>query len=408
MRIVFLSPVGAIGGAERVLLDSIASLHAAVPAADLHLITGSDGPLVQAARAASATVTVLPMPPALGDMGDYALAGGRNSAKWSFLVRAPKAAWSAWRYATRLRRLIAELRPAVVHSNGIKFHLLTRLARLKNAVIVWHIHDFLGSRPLMARGLRWAGRRAAGAIAISRAVAEDAKSILPSVPLEVVPNAVDTNCFAPGPGDGMRLDRMADLPPAGSSVVRIGLVATYAFWKGHDIFLQAARRLAAQTLGCEIRFFIVGGPIYQTRGSQWTGDELRRLGADLAAAGKLGFLGFQQEIDQVYRSLDIVVHASTRPEPFGLTIAEAMACGRAAVVTRGGGASELFSHDYDAIGVPAGDADALAVALADLVNDPAKREKLGINARATALKHFRRERLGPQVLHAYKQFGAVI
>jgi glycosyltransferase involved in cell wall biosynthesis len=408
MRIVFLSPVGAIGGAERVLLDLIASLHAAVPAADLHLIAGSDGPLVQAARAASASVTVLPMPPAIGDMGDYALASGRKSAKWSFLVRAPRAAWSAWRYARQLRRLIATLRPAVVHSNGIKFHLLTRLARLENAAVVWHIHDFLGSRPLMARGLRWAGRRTAGAIAISRAVAEDAEFILPSVPVEVVPNAVDTNCFAPGPGDGTRLDRLASLPPAGPSVVRIGLVATFALWKGHDVFLKAARQLASQSLGYEVRFFVVGGPIYQTLGSQWTEEELRTQGADLAAAGKLGFLGFQQEINQVYRSLDIVVHSSTRPEPFGLTIAEAMSCGRAAVVTQGGGASELFSHDCDAIGVPAGNADALAGALADLVNDPAKRERLGIQARATALKHFRRERLGPQVLHAYKQFGAVI
>jgi glycosyltransferase involved in cell wall biosynthesis len=408
MRIVFLSPVGAIGGAERVLLDVIASLHAAIPAADIHLITGSDGPLIQAARAASATVTLLPMPPAVGDMGDYALVNGRKSAKWSFLVQTPKAAWSAWRYANKLRKLLANLQPTVIHSNGIKFHLLTRIARLNHAVIVWHMHDFLGSRPLMARALRWAGQRAAGAIAISQAVAKDAKRILPFVPVEVVPNAVDTAYFSPGPGDGARLDQLAKLPPVESAVVRIGLVATFALWKGHEVFLEAAQRIAEQRLESAVRFFIVGGPIYQTRGSQWAEDDLRKRGADLAAAGKLGFLGFQQDINQVYRSLDIVVHASTRPEPFGLTIVEAMACGRATVVTESGGASELFSPGHDAIGVPPGNADALARAIADLVSDPAQRHMLGMHARATAVERFCRERLGPQILRAYRKFGAVI
>ena len=37
-----------------------------------------------------------------------------------------------------------------------------------------------------------------------------------------------------------------------------------------------------------------------------------------------------------YRALDVVVHASTRPEPFGLVIAEAMACGRALVAAPDG------------------------------------------------------------------------
>ena len=155
-----------------------------------------------------------------------------------------------------------------------------------------------------------------------------------------------------------------------------------------------------------MRFFVVGGPIYQTRGSQWSEDELRRQGAELLAAGRLGFIGFRRDTPEVYRALDVVVHASTRPEPFGLTIAEAMACGRAVVVARDGGAAELFDHDHDAVGVPPGDAGALAGAITDLVNDPAKRRRLGDSARATAVERFPRQRLGPQVLEAYRRFGA--
>lgn len=406
MRIVFLNPVGAIGGAERVLLDLVTSLRTAAPRADVHLIVGSEGPLIDAAREQGATVTLLTIPSAIGGIGDYGLASGQKGARRSFILRAPLAAWSAWRYSRQLRQLISTLQPAVVHSNGIKCHFLTRLARLKGTVVVWHIHDFVGSRPLMARGLRWASRAASGVIAISNAVGKDAQQLLPSVTVAVVPNAVDTDRFSPGPGNVDHVDRLANLRPAKSTVVRIGLVATFALWKGHEVFLEAARRLATERLASEVRFYVVGGPIYQTRGSQWTEEELRSKAADLLVGGTLGFLGFQKDIHEVYRALDIVVHASTRPEPFGLTIAEAMACGRAVIVTQGGGASELFTPNHDAVGVPPDNPDALVRAMVDLVQNSAKRQKLGHQAHVSALERFRRDRLGQQVLDAYVRFGA--
>ena len=188
-------------------------------------------------------------------------------------------------------------------------------------------------------------------------------------------------------------------------MLRVGLVATYARWKGQDVFLQAARRVAAALPGREVRFYLVGGPIYQTHGSQWSDDELRRQGADLLAGSRLGFVGFRHDLPEVYRALDIVVHASTQPEPFGLTIVEAMACGRAVIVARDGGAAELFTPGQDALGVPPGQDGALAAAIIDLVNDPAKRQRLGASARTTAVERFRRDRLGPAVLDAYRSFG---
>jgi glycosyltransferase involved in cell wall biosynthesis len=403
-----LNPVGTIGGAERVLLDLVASLRAAAPSVEVHLAAAADGPLIDAARSLGAAATVLPLPAAVGAMGDSGLGHGRTRAALSLLLHTPAAAWVVWRYARRLRRLVEELRPDVVHSNGIKFHLLTRLAGLRGVAVVWHLHDFLSRRALAARGLRWAARAAAGAVAISQAVALDARGVLGPLPVAVVPNAVDTERFAPGAGDGAWLDRLADLPAAGSDAVRVGLVATYARWKGQDVFLRAARRVAAELPGREVRFYVVGGPIYQTRGSQWSEEELRRQGAELSAAGRLGFIGYRRDTPEVYRALDVVVHASTQPEPFGLTIAEGMACGRAVVVARDGGAAELFTHGEDAVGVPPGDDAALSQAVADLVTDPAKRRRLGECARASAVERFPRQRLGPQVLEAYRRFGVAV
>ena len=118
----------------------------------------------------------------------------------------------------------------------------------------------------------------------------------------------------------------------------------------------------------------------------------------------VGFIAFQADTVPVYRGLDIVIHASTRPEPFGLTVAEAMSCGRAVVVSSAGGALELFTHDHDAVGVPPGDADGLARTLADLIGDREKCRRLGHQARQTAQQNFDSSRLGPQVLAAYERF----
>jgi glycosyltransferase involved in cell wall biosynthesis len=317
--------------------------------------------------------------------------------------------WAAWRWARRLRQVIGSLGPDVVHSNSLKLHLLAALAGARHRPpwrLVWHLHDFVAGRAVMRRALRWAAAAAAGAVAVSHAVADEAIAHLGPLPVVVVPNGIDTQRFQPGAARGACLDELAGLPSVPPETVRIGLVATYARWKGHDVFVDAAARLVQRRADLPVRFYVVGGPIYQTAGSQWSRDELKRLPAAraLLADGRLGFVDFQADAAPVYRALDVVVHASTRPEPFGLTIAEAMASGRAVVVARGGGAAELFTHDHDAVGVRPGDAGELAGALEGLVAEPLLRRRLGSAARTTACDRFARGRLGPATLAAYRLF----
>jgi glycosyltransferase involved in cell wall biosynthesis len=104
----------------------------------------------------------------------------------------------------------------------------------------------------------------------------------------------------------------------------------------------------------------------------------------------------------IYCGLDIVVHASTLPEPFGLTVVEAMACGKAVVVSSAGGAAELFTEGFDGIGVSPGNASGIADAVSRLVVDPAYRQRLGIAARATAETQFDDAHYGPQLMAVYR------
>jgi glycosyltransferase involved in cell wall biosynthesis len=382
----------------------IAAVRKTGQCVDIHILTSADGPLIERARQLDVTTVVLPMPHTLVEMGDSGLQGARkHEALWELGRRGASGGWAIWHYAQSLKRTLARLQPNIIHSNGVKFHLLSSLVKPPAVPAIWHIHDFLSFRPLMRRALRWASRRAQGAIAVSHAVQNDARVVFPALPVELVCNGIDTDEFSPGPVPGVWLDQLAGLSPEGSPMIRIGLVATYARWKGHEVFLKSAGHVLKTSPRPGVRFFIIGGPIYETRGSQFTIEELRTLAVDLKIAAHVGFVPFQENPASVYRALDIVVHASTKPEPFGRTITEAMACGKSVIATQAGGAVELFTQDYDAVGVPPGDSEALAGAIAGLMENSHLRQVLGCNARQTVIDRFNRHRLGPQLLSIYRR-----
>jgi glycosyltransferase involved in cell wall biosynthesis len=407
VRVVFLNPVGVLGGGERSLLDLLAALGASGAPVEPSLIVGTDGPLITAAQRFGCEVHLLPMSDSLASTGDSA---GAIAAA----ARAVRAGADVNRYATQMSEAIRELRPDVVHSNGIKTHLLTRLCGgLDDTPVIWHVRDFVGARPMVGRLMRWALReKITSVIANSRAVADDVARTLgrksARVTIDVVYNGIDTETFSPGRGDGAWLDELANLPPlaAGSDTIRVGLVATYARWKGHDLLMRAAQLVRAGRPKQNIRFYVVGGAIYRTAGSQFSEVELRTMARDLEVDGIVGFVPFQDEPVEVYRALDVVVHASTQPEPFGRTIVEAMACGRAVIVANAGGAAELFTDGVDAVGVAPGDASALAEASLRLAGAPELRRQLGERARQTAVQRFNRRRLADQILAVYRRVTA--
>jgi glycosyltransferase involved in cell wall biosynthesis len=407
MTVLFLSPSAERGGAERVLLTMTAALRDAHPAMPLHVLLLGDGPLTAQLQAQGVATSCLHLPPEAARLGDSQLALGVARGKLDLCRQGVLAVPGMCEFLRGFGAMVRRLRPALVHSNGIKTHVLVRLAGLDDDLpVVWHVHDFYGARPLARRLLRWSARRMHAGVAVSSAVAADLRTVVQDRPVIVVPNAIDTGRFRPLVVDTARLDALAGMPPAPPTTLRVGLVATYARWKGHDVFLHAAAHLmrsAKADADPRVRFYIIGGPVYQTDGSQFSAAELHGLAAALGIDRHCGFIGFQPDPWDVYPALDIVVHASTRPEPFGLTIVEAMACGRAVIATAAGGAAELVAPGQDALAVPPGDPAALAGALERLQADAELRQRLGASARATAVARFDAARLGPQLTAVYRQ-----
>jgi glycosyltransferase involved in cell wall biosynthesis len=405
-RILFVNPVGGLGGAERALLDFLASLRQAAPSLELHLLLFARGPLEEEARRRGARVELLLLPAELLTLGDSGLLQDRSwGRRLQLLAALGRATLKLRTFVGELEARIEAIGPDLVHTNGIKAHLLTALAKRGAWPLVWHIHDFLSERPVSRLAAKVLCGRANAGIAISEAVAEDLRRTLPRLPVTIVPNGIDTEEFSEAPGDVRALDALSGLPPAPAGTLRVGLVATYARWKGQDAFLDAAARVCRELPTEPIRFYVVGGPIYATDASQFTTDELRQKIQDLGLESTTGLVPFQRDLPRVFRSLDIVVHASTRPEPFGRSIVEAMACGRAVIVAAAGGARELVEDQQTGLTHSPGDVARLAECIQQLVASPELRTRLGGQARATAVCRFSRDRLGPSLLGLYRRLG---
>jgi len=126
------------------------------------------------------------------------------------------------------------------------------------------------------------------------------------------------------------------------------------------------------------------------------------MATELGIEKIVGFTGFVDNSAAALRALDIVVHASTQPEPFGLAIAEGMACGKPVVVSAAGGAIEIVTDGVDALTHSPGDASALANRVVKLAQDSALRDRIGVAARASAERQFSRERVVAEMLPIYE------
>jgi glycosyltransferase involved in cell wall biosynthesis len=380
-----------VGGVETSVLAMLASLRRAEPSLNVAVIAPEEDAFLAHVRRLGCDGTALPFPGPLATYGEVTASRGGAAQLMAALAAAS--------YARRLRAALRSLAPDIVHAHGIKMQVLSRWAAPSRAALVWHAHDYVAGREASRRALRLASGRCVAVIANSRSVSEDFRAhVRADVPVSVVYNAVDLARFSPG-GRALDLDALAGMPVAAHGTVRIGLPATFGRWKGQDVFLRALGRLSCEQ---PWRAYIIGGAVYQTHESQWSLDQLKSLTRELALSNRVGFTGLVDDMPAALRALDVAVHASTHPEPFGMAIAEAMACGRAVVVARAGGAAEIVHDGLDAVGYAPGDEVGLSAVLSRVTLNDELRVRLGVAARGTAVSAFDARRLGPELLAVYR------
>jgi glycosyltransferase involved in cell wall biosynthesis len=285
--------------------------------------------------------------------------------------------------ALALRRLVPG--HDVVHFHTARAHALAPLcgARRVRRVVTRRM-DY---RPAGGPYVRYLYNRAVDVvIAISEGVRRAllAVGVRPER-IRVVPSGVDPARLDVGTEARTRVRAEWGLAAEDVAVVLPGALVRR---KGHTVLLAAAARLA----GTRPRLRVV-----------FCGEGEERTALE-AAAAPLGdavrFAGFREDVGACLAAADVAVLPSLH-EGLGVAALEAMLAERPVVASAVGGLAEVVVPEATGLLVPAGDATALAAALARLAADPALRARLGAQGRAHVLARYTASRMAEGTLACY-------
>lgn len=165
--------------------------------------------------------------------------------------------------------------------------------------------------------------------------------------------------------------------------ITIGMAGRINRWKGQKLLVDAA----------EIVNKKYPDVVYNIAGDVYTGEEF--IKEDLIAyieqkglTKSVKLLGQVNNMSEFYSGLDIFVLPSTQPEPFGLVVIEAMNFGLPVVATNHGGPVEIIDEGVDGYLVDWEDATEMADRITELIENPDKREQMGINGQKKKKEQF--------------------
>ncbi|MHB8571670.1 MAG: glycosyltransferase family 4 protein [Candidatus Dormibacteria bacterium] len=212
-----------------------------------------------------------------------------------------------------------------------------------------------------------------GLIAVSRRTAAEARRFYRAEVARVIYNAVDGLVFAPLTAPGRRQLRASmGIDPQDLVVLFVGDYAR----KRLDVVIRAVAQAGAQVPALRLR----------VAGQSRLAGRYRELAAQLGVAGRVDFTGFLADPLAEYQAADVFCFPSAY-EPFGMVIAEAMACGLPVVVSDTCGAAELIEGGVSGVVVPGDDPGSYASELVRLAEDPGRRSRLGEAGRAAIRPH---------------------
>jgi N-acetylglucosaminyl-diphospho-decaprenol L-rhamnosyltransferase len=353
---LLVSYSGALGGAERVLVEFAAGLKGE------RWLACPEGPLAAAAR--DVGIGVRPMAAGglrlRGSLTQRGVAAGRLAA-----------------HGLEARAAVRDLSPDLLIACGMRSGLSLLLAGRPEVPLIFMHNDMLPG-PLIAAAVRRAAARADLVIVPSQAVAEDL-GVSPA-PLVVHP--------------GVEVGAFADLGEAQEPPVMLVLGALVP-WKRPGFALEVCARARRSLPELVLRF--VGAPL---EGGALM-DELGQRARAPDLAGAVEFAGSVPDPRPELARASCLLHCAER-EPFGLVVAEAMAAGRPVIVPADAGPAEIADARCG-IFYPPGDVDACARAVVDVAGDRRRALAMGKHGRERVQEHFGAARMREELATAAAQ-----
>ncbi|SEJ21323.1 Glycosyltransferase involved in cell wall bisynthesis [Sphingomonas sp. OV641] len=337
-RILCIHQGGELYGSDRSFLQSVQALRQGWPDATIDVLLATDGPLHDPLSAVSDTVRVRDL--CVLRLANPIATGLKSSVALPY-------------YLGRAAADLARADLAYVNTTVIADYMLAgRVAPHKTVI---HAREIPKTKamPVVRSLVRASGAR----VIFNSQATRDALALPLTQPQVVIHNGVDAIADA----------RLPDLPSAFTPdrPLRIALLGRINDWKGQDLLVDAIARLPRDAQ-VRLRARIVGSTF------QNVSAPVEALEQAIAAGGLADVVAlepFRDEPGEVYRWADICVVPSRLPEPFGRVAIEAMSYARPVIAAAHGGLVEIVEHGRSGWLVAPNDADSLAAALAEAIDD---------------------------------------
>jgi glycosyltransferase involved in cell wall biosynthesis len=304
-----------------------------------------------------------------------------------------------WANAARLAALVRAEAVDIIHARSRAPAWSAFLAARRTGTrFVTTYHGAYGEGAPFKRGYNGVMAKGERVIAISHFIARliVARHKVDPARIRTIPRGVDATAFDP---QAVSVERKARLArtwrvPEGMRIAM--LPGRLSRWKGQEVLIEAVAQLRSRDVCC----VLVGSD----QGHRDHAAGLIRLSERLGVADRLRWAGECDDMPAAMMLSDVVVHASTRPEPFGRVVIEAQAMARPVIATDHGGPVETVEHGVTGWRVTPGDASALATARERALSMPASgRLALGIRAREAVLKGYTMEAMQQATLGVYRE-----
>ncbi|GAA2107779.1 glycosyltransferase family 4 protein [Microlunatus panaciterrae] len=292
-----------------------------------------------------------------------------------------KLAAAVTRALPRMRRLIKRVDPALVYVNTTTLPWWLLASRSMRVPAICHVHEAEDKDSRMVRKvITWPLRLASAVVANGRSAFDTMVAVEPrlSGKAQIVYNGVPAASHEPE-------------EPARRDPARIVVVGRLSPRKGVHVALEAVSTLRAQ--GRDVEIELCGSAF---EGYEWYVDQLRARARDPHLAGAVTFSGYCSPIWPALARADLVV-APSFGESLGNAVVEAQYALRPVVATSVQGHLETVTHEQTGLLVPVDDVDALAAAIARLLDDKELAGRLAAEALRQARRRFSTERYDQEI-----------
>jgi len=352
IRLLTISPISEIGGSDITLLRLLRNLDKNEYEI-LHLMP-YPGPLIDEFRSAGIRVEIIDMP---------RIRLFKNPLQYIIVLL------KFFPTVFKIKKIIEDCKIDLVCTFSMSSLYGALAAKLANRPHVLFANEYLAVLRLVSHYFYLLSEKVICCSSIVSTMFKKSNKIM------VIPPGIDLHEFsAQVSNDKVRQD-------LGVNGNLVSMVTRLAPWKGVEIFIKAASYVKVNT-----KFAIFAQPVMGKERYLFKLEKLiQKLGLQDRVLIKAGG---NKDIAQVMAASDIIVHASLRPEPFGLVIIEAMAMQKPIIASRLGAPLEIISDGVDGKLIEPGNPKALAAAISTLLENHALALEMGLYARKKVTRNF--------------------